>query len=255
MCGEELAQPCRPLRFSRSGRQELRIPAVAADRCRNAQVGALEMRVGCAFRDDDDRSTLDEALQRDRERHRLVAGTERRLKLGDEPSRRADALEALEDVVLGRHSPTALAFRRWVPCGIRALAVAALASLALQGQAPAVPPVIVESCSFAERMLAPIAAEAQIQVRYQVIGSLPARIVDFDVLWGDGSVSPIRDVGTFTPGVPINHSLEIYPINGLMTGERVHEIDVAVEGALLSDGTVWTAPLGGAVPVRCRVSP
>ena len=120
-------------------------------------------------------------------------------------------------------------------------AVAVAASMALLAPAQAAAPVLIKSCTVAKpRPMSHMAGGTTIS--YVIYGHKTASMVVFAVGYRNASghyLRRVQDVGTFSPGVTITHTLALYNDVTYAGAQTTSCVPVEVKWA---GGTMWVAP-------------
>jgi hypothetical protein len=106
-------------------------------------------------------------------------------------------------------------------------------------------PVAVNACQ-AYTMSAGKAASrtSTIEIRFRDLGQTPVDAVGFDVNWGAGDVQAIHDVGTFSPGVSVEHKFVHADPNASSPLFPHPPVTCHVESVRFADGSTWNRAAG-----------
>jgi hypothetical protein len=110
--------------------------------------------------------------------------------------------------------------------------------------------VAVENCGFNTWTLLPNALSGSVEIRFKA--AVPTDVVDFQLLWGDGKLTQLHDVGHFSPGVPITHVLD-FQLLGLVSGETLQTLHVMVVHTHTESGRSYESPLSGGPDYTCHI--
>jgi hypothetical protein len=103
-------------------------------------------------------------------------------------------------------------------------------------------PVQVESCSVSYNGNVLVGTTGKLVINFTNYGTVAADVVRFHVQYGDQSLF-IRDVGTFSPGIEIQHKFSSFEgdmqLSPLLTGQK--PVICTVAWSHFVNGTIWPA--------------
>jgi hypothetical protein len=101
-------------------------------------------------------------------------------------------------------------------------------------------PVQVESCSVQYNGNVLVGTTGKLVINFTNYGSVAADVVRFHVQYGDQGLF-IRDVGTFSPGIEIQHKFSSFEgdmqLSPLLTGQK--PVTCTVAWSHFANGTIW----------------
>ncbi|HLJ84348.1 MAG TPA: hypothetical protein VKT51_09280 [Candidatus Eremiobacteraceae bacterium] len=103
-------------------------------------------------------------------------------------------------------------------------------------------PVQVESCNVSYNGNVLVGTTGKLVINFTNYGSVAADVIRFHVQYGDQSLF-IRDVGTFSPGIEIQHKFSSFEgdlqLSPLLTGQK--PVMCTVAWSHFVNGTIWPA--------------